>query len=1023
MPRTFVFTILAASLLAVAAWLVWEPFPVSSQEAVANLAKAEDWFGAMRDAGGLAWWSSSFQGGTSLAPLWGTFLTSVWVWVCAGVFGMTAGLKIGVLACIPLAAGTAFVLVRRLSGRDDAAFLAGLFYAAAPSLWIRALAVEHVVVVVAMAWLPLACWGVLRLLQRPTALSALLCATACALVALSYSKAAVLAAPVLFGLVLWGWWKHCGVAGWLRPCAGLTLMGGVVLLAVLPNLPALRESGLAALFQFGPLGGWQESFASKSALQWFDRMGWLSAGFRPDFAPTTAAGGVYLGLAVILSAGGALVLRPFAAGDRPLLGAFRLSLGLGLLAFWFSHGPFSVVSGTLRALQASAAAPDFIPALLWLAVFLQGWVIHGLLPRRMPLRKPFLILLLAVYFLVPGFSLLEWLPLYRDIRAPFDFYQVAGVIWVCSGAAIGAAALLDRVKTAGMRTAALAAIAAVVVWDFSGVLTLPRDRALHPGTFEDFELAAAAIRDSGRPGAVLCLSGRYFYLLLPRMTGRPLVQEAFQNYLQQKEYAALQAAAQSSMANYMEYLRVAGVRFVVIDRFDPDLPVEFADELADRLKPFMETASFRVLENPPALAPAFGASQAVQLSGSGTGDLAAALEAAGRNILAIGPTLPGASVGAIREGKLELDGKPDGKNAFTTIGGLLPVGATMPSVDANPGMAWSVVPLAWHPDWRAKAGGRKVPVYQALGGLIAVEGRNEPVAFEFHAPRWYAAVIGISGVSWIVCAGVLLAAAAIPSLRRRMDAMPGDRILTATAPIGDPPRALAITPTYNEAASLPHLLARMEAIDPSIDILVVDDGSPDGTAGIVKNHARFGAGVFLLERGSKQGLGSAYRDGFRWAADRGYEICIEIDADLSHDPADVPRLMDALRDGADAAIGSRYVDGLRVVNWPEHRLLISSFGTQFVRFFTGLPLTDATSGFKALRVPALEKLEWASIRADGYGFQVELHYALWKSGARLVEVPITFTERAEGKTKMTAGIAIEAMTRVLQLALPATRKL
>jgi dolichol-phosphate mannosyltransferase len=205
-------------------------------------------------------------------------------------------------------------------------------------------------------------------------------------------------------------------------------------------------------------------------------------------------------------------------------------------------------------------------------------------------------------------------------------------------------------------------------------------------------------------------------------------------------------------------------------------------------------------------------------------------------------------------------------------------------------------------------------------------------------------------------------------------------------------------------------------------VLVIDDASPDGTAAIARNHPLFGKRLFLLERKGKLGLGSAYREGFRWAAGHGYDSCIEIDADLSHNPADVPRLLNALDAGADAAIGSRYLDGLRVVNWPEHRLLISSFATQFVRFFTGMPLTDATSGFKALRVETLNRLDWDKIRAEGYGFQVELHHALWQAGARLAEVPITFTERREGHTKMTAGIALEAVRRVIALSLSPANK-
>jgi dolichol-phosphate mannosyltransferase len=223
--------------------------------------------------------------------------------------------------------------------------------------------------------------------------------------------------------------------------------------------------------------------------------------------------------------------------------------------------------------------------------------------------------------------------------------------------------------------------------------------------------------------------------------------------------------------------------------------------------------------------------------------------------------------------------------------------------------------------------------------------------------------------------------------------------------------------TYNEATSLPALLDGVLAPGPRLlDLLVIDDSSPDGTAGVVRAHGAFGGRLHLIERDGKLGLGSAYREGFRWAVARGYDACVEIDADLSHDPADIPRLLDALDAGNDAALGSRYLGGLRVVNWPEHRLLLSAFATQFVRFFTGMPLSDATSGFKALRVAALGRVDPRALRAEGYGFQIELHHALWKSGARLTEVPITFTERRDGHTKMTAGIALEAMARVVGLA-------
>lgn len=235
----------------------------------------------------------------------------------------------------------------------------------------------------------------------------------------------------------------------------------------------------------------------------------------------------------------------------------------------------------------------------------------------------------------------------------------------------------------------------------------------------------------------------------------------------------------------------------------------------------------------------------------------------------------------------------------------------------------------------------------------------------------------------------------------------------ATAP-GE--RVLAIVPTYEEATTLPALLASLLALPDAIDVLIVDDASPDGTQAVVRSHADFDRRVFLHARTGKLGLASAYRAGFQWALGRDYDICLEMDADLSHDPRDVPRLIAAIHEGADLAIGSRYVDGIRVMNWPASRLLLSLFAGRYTRCLTGLPLCDPTSGFKAIRRRALESMPWEEFRSEGYAFQIELHFRAWREGFDLREVPIVFTERREGASKMSRQIAREAVWRVLALA-------
>lgn len=229
-------------------------------------------------------------------------------------------------------------------------------------------------------------------------------------------------------------------------------------------------------------------------------------------------------------------------------------------------------------------------------------------------------------------------------------------------------------------------------------------------------------------------------------------------------------------------------------------------------------------------------------------------------------------------------------------------------------------------------------------------------------------------------------------------------------------RPLLVMPTYNESLSLPGVLARLFALPGALHVLVVDDASPDGTAGLVRAHPEFNRRVFLLQRSGKLGLGSAYRDGFAWALARDYTAAVEMDADLSHDPDDVPRLLAALDAGADLAIGSRYVKGISVVHWPLSRLLLSIGAGYYVRLLTGLPLTDPTSGFKAIRRAALAALSAAKVGADGYGFQIELHFTAYRAGFRLQEVPIVFTERRDGQSKLSLAITFEAIGLVPRLA-------
>jgi dolichol-phosphate mannosyltransferase len=228
-------------------------------------------------------------------------------------------------------------------------------------------------------------------------------------------------------------------------------------------------------------------------------------------------------------------------------------------------------------------------------------------------------------------------------------------------------------------------------------------------------------------------------------------------------------------------------------------------------------------------------------------------------------------------------------------------------------------------------------------------------------------------------------------------------------------RALVIVPTYNERFNIARLIPAILAQDPSLEILVVDDDSPDGTGAIVDAIAVTNPRVHVIHRDGKLGLGTAYIVGFRWALERKYDLVFEMDADFSHEPERLPEFLEKIKD-ADVVLGSRYQDGrVNVVNWPMSRLFLSYAANIYARGITGLPIFDATGGFKCFRRNVLESIDLSSIKSNGYAFQIEMSFRAWKRGFRLVEIPIIFFDRTEGVSKMSKKIVREAVWMVWRL--------
>lgn len=227
-------------------------------------------------------------------------------------------------------------------------------------------------------------------------------------------------------------------------------------------------------------------------------------------------------------------------------------------------------------------------------------------------------------------------------------------------------------------------------------------------------------------------------------------------------------------------------------------------------------------------------------------------------------------------------------------------------------------------------------------------------------------------------------------------------------------RTLVVVPTYNERENLPTLAARLRSLPVRVDLLVVDDSSPDGTGRIADELSARHPWIHVLHRQQKDGLGRAYCNGFAWALERGYDLVFEMDGDLSHDPGELPAFLEAAR-AADLVLGSRYCDGTRVINWPLRRLLLSVSAARYVQAVTGMPFSDPTSGYKCFRSAALREIDLKRVRSNGYSFQIELTHELWRRGLRVAEVPITFTDRFHGTSKMSWQIVYEAILMAWRL--------
>lgn len=743
-----------AGLLAATMAFLWLFKGPTDQELLANAAKAVDFHPWS------AWWSPLFLGGASQAPGLTTLLSYLLLKVFMIPFGVVWGSKLAVLSMAMLGGWGVVVFLRRWTGDETAAWLAGAAYLLGPQMALRVAANEHLPVVFAMVFAPWVLWALLCLSRQSSWKNALILALWSAGMTLAFTKLAVVFAPlVAFFAVYLLVINRQGRKGMLIGLVRTLVF--YVPLAVVVLLPTLREVKWLAMFKFDPFAAWQQNFALKSLISWLDRGNLLQqempAGYLADM------GGFYVG--VVALAIGLLAWwrasRDEEASSGLLPGSLKLLFGMLLFLSWMSAGSQSIAQGLLAFLKLAKDCPDITIPLFWIITAGQCVLLWYLWPEHA--RRDYArIAAMLVYLAVPGFRLYELLPFAHDIRAPWSVWQVGGSLVVAMLFGVGSS-LLIKTLTTERGTAGFLALVFVVLMggDYSIYLQRYAGGALPSGTYQAFEQIAAQLRQAPA-GSIYPLSGRYFYLQLPALTGKAIEQEAFNSYFGLVWRRALQGASMSSPENIRTGLSLLGCSYIFIDKQDPNTPADLQRNFRSLFPVLFENPFFVVLGNPQSLYPAFFVRNFVAFPPESYGNAASAImQLAPRNFVTvevsgINQALPGFSGMAKGQNQVELLAQFDGKSGepyarvpleISNLAGSGRMVYQLPPTVSG----WFVTTQAFHPDWSVTIDGKAAEASRADAALLAtyVPTGSREVVFEFKAPVWYSLCLPLCALSWI----------------------------------------------------------------------------------------------------------------------------------------------------------------------------------------------------------------------------------------------------------------------------------
>lgn len=754
LPKFFLPNFIAAALIAVV-WLFKGP---TDQELLANAAKAMDFHPRS------GWWSASFLGGASQVPELTNLVTYLVLKAFILPLGPILGSKLAALLAVFLGGLGVSAFLERWTGDGRAAWLGGVAYILGPQVALRLAGNEHLPVVFSMVFAPWVLWALLHLAADPSWRRSLILAVLSAGMTLAFTKLAVVFAPMalLFALqLLLG--RDASVRKDFRIALGRAFLFYIPL-AVVPLLPTLREVAWLAMFKYDPFVAWQQNFSLKSALSWLDRGSLLHQGMPPAF--TSDMGGFYVG-GIALLVGLLALWLSLRQGhgendvDPRLVGALKVTFFGLLFTTWLSAGPRSLAQGLLEFLKSANGAADLVIPFFWLVSVAQCVLLWIIWPRHRH-RDYARIGAVLVYLLVPGFRLMELFPFAHDIRAPWSVWQVCGSLVVAVLFGVAGSILLSKVDNRKYPVGGLTLILVLLLLvDHSVYLLRYWAGSLSPAAYPAFEQICTQLKQAPE-GNVYPLSGRYFYLRIPDLTGKPIEQEAFNSYFGLAWRRALQNALMSSPEAIRGGLGLLGCSYVFIDKQDPNTPANLQQAFRALFPVLFENEFFAVLSNPGTLYPAFLARDFVALPPESYGMAAAAIQLLPQNIVTVemggvDRGMPGFAGMAKGSNQIELLSSYQGK-AGQPFERIPLVGKWMNDLQKMtyqlpPTVAgWLVLTESYHPDWTVTIDGKSAEVRRAESALLStyVPPGSHEIVFLFKAPSWYSLCLILGALSWIM---------------------------------------------------------------------------------------------------------------------------------------------------------------------------------------------------------------------------------------------------------------------------------